>query len=166
MSNIIAAVLAAMRPGANSVPVVEDDEHEVHDQIDPQTNAEEQTMANEPNTAGIPLADHEAAVAKARSEGETLGAKTATDRIKAIMTSEDAKGRETLATHFAYDTGMKAEDAITALKASPKAEADEPKKTATYEEERLSAAAGLTTTGGKTAAETVKAGWSKAFGTK
>jgi len=165
MSNIIAAVLAAVRPGASAVPVVEDDEQVVLEQDNPQPKAEDETMENALNAAGIPLADHEAAVAKARSEGETIGAKAATDRIKAIMTSEEAKGRETLATHFAYDTSMKADDAIAALKASPKAEAGDEKKPATYEEERLSAAAGLTTSGGKATADNVKAGWAKAFKT-
>lgn len=165
MSNLIAAVLAAIRPGANTVSAIEDEDHLALDQDNPQPKAEEETMENALNAAGIPLADHEAAVAKARSEGETLGGMAATDRIKAIMTSEDAKGRETLATHFAYDTGMKADDAIAALKASPKASVDEPKKDATYEEERLSAAAGLTTAGGKTSQEKVAAGWAKAFKT-
>lgn len=44
-------------------------------------------------------------------------------RIKAITTSEHAKGRETLAQHFAFETDMTADAAIAALQASPKAAA-------------------------------------------
>lgn len=51
------------------------------------------------------------------------GATSERDRIKAITTCEEAKGREGLAAHFAYETDMSAEAAKKALAASPKADA-------------------------------------------
>jgi ATP-dependent protease ClpP protease subunit len=81
-------------------------------------------------------------------------ATAAKDRIKAIMTAEDAKGRETLAEHFAYNTEMSADDAITALKAAPKAAAgkaedeDEGDKGKAYEKGRTNAS-GLAQPGGR-----------------
>lgn len=46
----------------------------------------------------------------------------ARNREKAITSSEEAKGRETLAAHLATETDMSVEAAIAVLKASPKAE--------------------------------------------
>ncbi|MET4696954.1 S49 family peptidase [Endozoicomonas lisbonensis] len=48
-------------------------------------------------------------------------------RISAIIGSEEAKGREQLAQHFAFETDMHAEAVVAALKVSPKAQA-EPSK--------------------------------------
>lgn len=45
-------------------------------------------------------------------------------RIKGIMTSAEAKGREELAEHFAYDTDMTVEAATAALAKAPKVEAE------------------------------------------
>lgn len=62
------------------------------------------------------------------------------NRIKAIVNSDDAKGREVLANHFAFETDMTPEAAIAALKlAAPTTAAatTEP----TYEERRMAAAA-------------------------
>jgi signal peptide peptidase SppA len=42
-------------------------------------------------------------------------------RIKGIQTSEAAKGREDLASHFAFDTDMSVEAAVAALEKAPKA---------------------------------------------
>lgn len=56
---------------------------------------------------------------KTMSEREIRAAERA--RITKITTSEEAKGRESLAAHFAHETGMSAEAAIAALKASAKA---------------------------------------------
>lgn len=78
-------------------------------------------------------------------------------RIKAILASEEAKGREALAEHFAHDTEMTAEAAIAAMKAAPKIEASSTTpapgaaQNAAYEAQRL-AAAGLAQPGGKPAA--------------
>ena len=53
-------------------------------------------------------------------EGTKAGAVSERARIKAIVGSADAKGREGLAAHFAYDTDLAAETADAALKASSK----------------------------------------------
>lgn len=42
------------------------------------------------------------------------------DRIKAIVRSDEAKGREALANHLAFETDMPAEAAVATLKAAPK----------------------------------------------
>jgi ATP-dependent Clp protease, protease subunit len=74
-------------------------------------------------------------------------------RIKAILASDEAKGREDLAEYFAHDTEMSADDAVVALSKAPKAEASvqatdtqstpqsfpQPKPTASYEQQRLAA---------------------------
>ncbi len=53
-------------------------------------------------------------------EGKKAGATAERARIKAIVGSPDAKGREGLAAHFAYDTELTVETADAALKASGK----------------------------------------------
>lgn len=45
-------------------------------------------------------------------------------RISAILTADEAKGRETLAQHFAFSTAMQPSDAIAALKVAPVAMAE------------------------------------------
>ena len=78
--------------------------------------------------------DHDAAMAaavdKAKKEGaeagKTAGATEAKARIKAIVTCEQAKGREALAAHFAYDTDMPAEAAMAVLDKAPKQAAAAP----------------------------------------
>src|SRR4051812_28360345 len=88
---------------------------------------------NQPAGDTIAGTDHMAAIEKAVTqsfgEGETAGlaAGTAAERtrVKAIMSSEHAKGREGLAQHFAFDTAMTPEAAGAALAAAPKAAAVE-----------------------------------------
>jgi hypothetical protein len=67
------------------------------------------------------------ALAAATADGVSQGAAAATTaergRAKAILGSEHAAGREALAQHFAFETGMSADDAIAALAKAPKAEA-------------------------------------------
>jgi ATP-dependent Clp protease, protease subunit len=77
----------------------------------------------------------------------------ATNRIKAIMTCDEAKGREKLAEHFAYSTEMSADDAIAALKvaSAATAENDNGGGAEAYATARLAAAA-LAGGGGKPAA--------------
>lgn len=65
------------------------------------------------------------------------------ERIKAITTHAEAKGRETLAEHFAYNTDMSVDDVVAALTAAPKASAATPDPATGYEQQRLQAA-GLT----------------------
>ena len=78
---------------------------------------------NTDNTA-VDQAAHDAAVAAAREDGRKAGfdegATAERTRIGAILQSEEAKGRESLASHFAFSTAMTPEDAIAALAAAPK----------------------------------------------
>jgi capsid assembly protease len=64
---------------------------------------------------------------KAAQEASLAAGKAERDRISAIMNSDEAKGRETLATYLAFSTDLKPADAEAMLKASPKAAAQEPK---------------------------------------
>jgi hypothetical protein len=56
--------------------------------------------------------------------GAKMSVPQATGRIKAIMSSPEAKGREHLAKHFAYSTDLSADAAIAALKVAPMATSD------------------------------------------
>lgn len=67
---------------------------------------------------GVSQAAHDAAVSAARAEGVAVGAEAERARISAILDSEEAKGRESLARHFAFKNGMDAEAARAALAAS------------------------------------------------
>lgn len=90
----------------------------------------------QPTGDAIPRADHmtaiESAVTQAFGEGEKAGQALSSTaavtgergRIKLITGGENAKGREQLAAHFAFDTDMSAEAANAALAAAPKAVAD------------------------------------------
>ncbi len=73
---------------------------------------------NGPKSEGatITQADHDKAVADARA----AGAKEATDRIGAIMSCDEARGREALAAHFAFKTSMGVEDAKASLAVASK----------------------------------------------
>jgi signal peptide peptidase SppA len=72
--------------------------------------------------------DEEAKMAEVSSEDRaTIGGEVKT-RIKGIMTSDEAKGRESLAEHLAFNTDMSVDDAVATLKASPKAATPEPAK--------------------------------------
>lgn len=89
----------------------------------------------QPAGDAIPRADHmtaiEAAATQAFAAGETAGKALAASegataeraRVKGIMGGDNAKGRESLAAHFAYDTEMSVEAANAALAAAPKTEA-------------------------------------------
>ena len=95
------------------------------------------------------LKDHYAAEAQAR--------------IKAILTHENAKGREALAEKIAFDTGMSVEDAAEVLAASPKA-TSQPLSIAGRPETALEFGAGGYTPSAKAAAqEAAKSGWGDAF---
>lgn len=76
-----------------------------------------------------PLPDEsqeEATMAEISSEDRAAVAAEAKARIKGIMTHENAKGREGLAEHLAYDTDNTIESAAAILAAAPKAEAEKP----------------------------------------
>lgn len=76
------------------------------------------------NTASITPETLAAARAEAatagRNEGVTVGADAERARVAAILGSEEAKGRTTMATHLALETGMAAVDALKLLAKSPK----------------------------------------------
>ena len=71
----------------------------------------------------IALSAHEASLEQAKaaaiSEGAKEGAAAERTRIAAILDDEKAKGRESLARHFAFKTDMPADQALAALEASP-----------------------------------------------
>jgi ClpP class serine protease len=80
----------------------------------------------------IPRAEHDAAVEAARADGarsasaeaeaagKQAGAAEARARCKAILDSDEAKGREDQARYFAFETDMPAEQAVAALARAPK----------------------------------------------
>lgn len=74
------------------------------------------------------------AVAKALADSKS--------RVKAILASDEAKGREELAEYFAHDTDMPAEAVVAALAKAPKTTAYTEQKPAapTYEQQRTAAA--------------------------
>lgn len=95
-------------------------------------DAEDEQMADNTTDKGIPQAQHDAAVTKAREDGKaeglTEGATGERTRITAILASEEGKKRPTAAMALAMKTGMSAEDAEATLKEMPeeKAAAPEP----------------------------------------
>jgi ATP-dependent Clp protease, protease subunit len=102
-----------------------------------------------PTMANLNAAEHSAAETSrivAEAVSKTLADSKA--RIKAISTSEDAKGREARAEHLAHETDMTAEAAIAVLKAAPvTAAAPTPPavpapaaQASSYETQRLAAA--------------------------
>lgn len=95
------------------------------DQSDNNGDDEMAEAANESAVAQAAAID--AARAEGRAEGHatglTEGATAERTRIGAILGSEEAKGRESLAQHYAFKTAQPAEDAVAAMAAAPKAEA-------------------------------------------
>ena len=77
----------------------------------PPTQPRGSSMSDTPPIPPIDAAAERSAAATAERE-----------RVKAITGCEEAKGREQLAAHFAFETAMSAEDAKKALAASPKAD--------------------------------------------
>lgn len=86
------------------------------------TNANPAAIADQ-SAATVTEAQAAARVEAARAEGAATGAKAERARCEAIMGSEAAKGRETMATHLAFKTDMSAADATALLETSPKAAA-------------------------------------------
>jgi len=85
--------------------------------------AQMSTQTTEPGADQKALA--ETAAANAAKEART----SERARMSGIMGSEEAKGREALANHFAMNTDMSVEDAKAALAVAPKAEAAAPAAT-------------------------------------
>jgi signal peptide peptidase SppA len=61
---------------------------------------------------------------EAKAEAAKEASKATANRIQAIMESEEANGRESMAKHLAYNTDMAAEDAVDMLKTAPVAVAN------------------------------------------
>jgi hypothetical protein len=81
--------------------------------------------ARETSGQGETREDISAQLAQARSAGETEGIKQGSaserGRIKSIITSDQANGREELAHYFAFDTDLAADTVLSALSKSPAA---------------------------------------------
>lgn len=114
------------------------------------TAAPRQAKEKKHMTAQTPADSNAAANATALADATAKATADATARIKAITNDAEAKGRETLAAHFAFETTMSAEDAVAALKAAPKAATAETAGAApstdadgakAYEASRIAAAA-------------------------
>lgn len=112
----------------------------------------EKSMPTENSQADTTSADTAKALADATAKAQA----DTKARIKAITTSEEATGREALASHFAYETDMTAEAAVAALKAAPQASAGNGTGDS-YEARRLAASALAQPGGEKTAAPSVAA---------
>jgi hypothetical protein len=65
--------------------------------------------------------NYRTALAAARSEGETAGRVAATERVKAILESDSAKGRETLARFLAFESEVSVEQSVVAMEKVPRA---------------------------------------------
>ena len=105
-----------------------------------------EALMTEKTTAAAPPADIEGAKAEA--------VKAAQARIKQILASDEAKGRQDLAEHLAYETEMTAEAAIAALAKAPAATATAAKPADESPEgyaARRTAAAGLAAPGAQPA---------------
>ena len=81
--------------------------------------------AAQPADAGETAALREAAArAAGEAEGITQGSASERARIKSIITSDQAKGREELAHYFAFDTELAADTVLSALSKSSAAKAN------------------------------------------
>jgi len=89
----------------------------------PMSDNQGATGANDPV---FTKAQHEAALASARREASEQATAAERARVLAILDSEEAKGRGSLARHFAFKTGMSADDARAALSASAEEAAAPP----------------------------------------
>jgi len=119
--------------------------------------------AAQPDTQEPPLADtNEDTI---RTDERTKATAAANTRIQAILSSDDARGRETMAQHLAFATAHSAEDAIALLKTAPTGgdAADDRDPTASFLERKEGQGDGL---GGPAPKMTdkaqAKAGWTKA----
>lgn len=125
------------------------------------TSQKETKMADKTEADG-----NSAATESATADAVAAAISAANQRIQAILGSEEAKGREDQARHFAFNTDLTADAAIAALKVAPAATAaaaaDETETTdpAAYEAGRLSAA-GQAQPGGSAATD--KPNWTAAI---
>lgn len=87
----------------------------------PGTQAAAPTITPEQEAAAAAAATADAPAAAAVDH-----AKIERERVGAILNCAEAAGRESLANHFAFNTGMSAEEAVAALKAAPAAPVKAP----------------------------------------
>jgi signal peptide peptidase SppA len=116
-----------------------------------QQSSKGQTMTTEANVADmVAVAEAQAsaqqAAATAEANGLKLGANQERDRIKQIVQSPEADGREQLAQTLAFDMNLSAEDALKILSASPKASAVQSVAAATTDALLASLSAGASVT--------------------
>ena len=94
--------------------------------IEGATQAQQQAA----QTSATAIAAAQAAAVQARADGHAEGLKAGAEaeraRVGAILNSEEAKGREALAAHYAFATADAPEKAAAALKVAPSAAASGP----------------------------------------
>lgn len=83
------------------------------------------TAADTQAAINAAVAEANAAAAANQTAAVNAAVVAERERIGAIIGSDEAKGRESQAQHFAFKTGMSAEDAVAALATAPKAAATE-----------------------------------------
>jgi hypothetical protein len=98
------------------------------------------TMSTEDKAAATLTAEQATAQA---AEARNAGATEMQARIKAIQTCDEAKGREKLAAHLAFNTGMGADEAKALLSAAPQEAA--PAAAASSQASALAAGMGAVT---------------------
>lgn len=106
------AMTTPQKPGAQTAP-----------------NTETTTAVSETTTAVS-----ETVGTKGETTASVSGAGAERARIRSILSSEEAKGREQMADHLAYSTSMSADDAKALLATAPKASSDETKKPNAFQE--------------------------------
>lgn len=130
----------------------------------PETGKERTMDPNAQTTTQQPAAAAPPATSNAAASPAAAGADDAKGRIKAILDAPEAKGREAMAKHLAFETDQTAEAAIALLKVAPTASEASKPDAAAYAAERQ-AAAPLAAPGGPSSDQpTAKAGWGKVSG--
>ena len=114
------------------------------------------TMSNDPKVGADAAVYTEAQMTTAKASqfeaGKREGATAERARAKTILTSENAKGREELANHLAFDTALDADQAVSLLGKSPKAEAT-PVKPASKLDAAIAASGGSPKVGSEEGAD-------------
>lgn len=141
MTSFLTAIHRAVKPGADDHSLIEGEPGAGASNVEPgadtATHEEDPPMSDDKNKPGATEKPAGADAAAAAAEA----ANAAKARIKAITGSAEAKGREKLASHIAFDTDMSAEAAEALMATAPQAE--EKPAEQTYEERRAAAASGL-----------------------
>ncbi|WP_438278088.1 S49 family peptidase [Nitrobacter sp.] len=99
-----------------------------NDEGDDEMNDKTNAAALEAARAEGHAQGHAEGMAAGKTEGEKAGAIAACSRAKTILDHAEAKGREDLARHLAFDTDMSAEAAVAMLGKAPKAAAATPSR--------------------------------------